>query len=174
MSDHDRDGLDDEIVENQDLASEGGPSEQDLPSDGDGNRPSFAEAPHGGSSIDDDDATRGGATVTEGDAAEEDPADESKQSLPRHLLQRYRNGIIVGTPTMHYPSRDVVLTVDGDAGLRALAVWAGARQFSDPLDPRVSNAANGWIGFDLDQVMGITWMPGAAASHDRVTIDPVV
>jgi hypothetical protein len=76
--------------------------------------------------------------------------------------------------TVHYIQRDVSLAVDGDAAIRAIATWNERHDaFTDPLHPERSSALNGWLGIDLQHVMGMTWMPSLGGDETRrVTIDP--
>jgi hypothetical protein len=140
-------------------------------------------ADHATASVDDsgdDDATGTDATAsssasnvdesTESDAVPESIEDRL-QSVFRAIRDRNRNKI--GTLTLHAPTRDIALTVDGDAGLRAVAVFVGDVEFHDPLDPRLSSADNGWVGIDFDRLMAVSWSPDdGPQSPGRMTIDP--
>lgn len=84
------------------------------------------------------------------------------------------NKLVPGVLTVHYIQRDVSLAVDGDAAIRAIATWHDQHEgFTDPLHPVSSSAISGWVGIDLEYVMGLTWMPTLGAGEiQRVTIDP--
>lgn len=95
---------------------------------------------------------------------------ERLRSLARETQADNRSRI--GTLVLHAALRDISLTVDGDAALRAIAIFAGQPEYRDVLTPEFSSAVNGWSGIDFDQLVAVTWLPNGCRQPGRVTLDP--
>lgn len=109
------------------------------------------------------------------DRDEDDGIEEPRKPRPSKVrTMRDVNRLVPGVLTVHYIQRDVSLAMDGDAAIRAIATWHDQHNgFTDPLHPVSSSAINGWVGIDLEYVMGLTWMPSLGDGEiQRVTIDP--
>lgn len=106
--------------------------------------------------------------------AQRRPAEEAADRL-RAAIDRIRsqNRARLGTLTLHTRQRDIELTVDGDAALRAIATFAGKPGYQDELTPEMDSSWNGWVGIDFDQLVAISWSPvGGDRRPGRSTIDP--
>lgn len=106
-----------------------------------------------------------------------DQDDGDKPGNPRHSkirTMRDVNRLVPGVLTIHYIQRDVSLVMDGDAAIRTIATWHDRHElFTDPLHPVTASAINGWVGIDLEYVMGMMWMPALGdVEVQRLTIDP--
>jgi hypothetical protein len=110
----------------------------------------------------------------EGDVESTDPSEGMPQ--PRPLSLAARNLTTLGQLTLHYPSRDVTVLLDGDAALRLLTMFSQRREggLADPLDPEMSEAAAGWVVLDLDEPLAMSWLPGLPGKRPRTSIDPAV
>ena len=121
-----------------------------------------------------------GADADEG--IEECVADESdgpedasgRTDAQEGFSTRSVNRVVVGNLTLHYPARDVTLSLDGDAALRMLTMYWRRRPgpHADRLDPETSSALAGWVVLDLNEPLAISWYP-ILGSPTRSAIDPV-
>lgn len=120
----------------------------------------------------------GSGTDTDGPDEEDvegpDPVDAGPE--PRPLSLAARNLLTVGQLTLHYPSRDVTVWLDGDAALRLLTMFALRREggLADPLDPETSEADAGWVVLDLDEPLAMSWTPGLPRKRPRTAVDPAI
>jgi hypothetical protein len=129
----------------------------------------------------DDDHTVDPRTEEEGPDDEGHADDERAGSTdggpnPRPLTIAARNLITPGQLTLHYPSRDVTVLLDGDAAMRLLTMFSQRREggLADLLDPDMSEAAAGWVVLDLDEPLAMSWLPGLPSKRPRTAIDPAV
>lgn len=106
-------------------------------------------------------------------------SEETKGPMPPYTeddptIRRF-NMTIAGVVTLHYPARDVAIQVDGDAGLRLLAMFQrrSDARWKDHLDPRWALATNGWLVLDLTQPLAISYLP-LGQPNERTAIDPVL
>jgi hypothetical protein len=115
--------------------------------------------------------------------ADEDPDDDvgttdpfEGMPQPRPLSVAARNLTTLGQLTLHYPSRDVTVLLDGDAALRLLTMFSQRREgdLADVLDPDTSEAQVGWVVLDLDEPLAMSWLPGLPGKRPRTVIDPAV
>jgi hypothetical protein len=95
---------------------------------------------------------------------------------PRPLSVAARNLSTLGQLTLHYPSRDVTVLLDGDAALRLLTMFSQRREggLADVLDPDTSDATAGWVVLDLDEPLAMSWLPGLRGKRPRTAIDPAI
>ena len=115
---------------------------------------------------------------------DETPADETtdvsqEMSELGRLTVTARNRMTLGQLILHYPSRDVTVLLDGEAGLRMLKMFEQRREhgLADALDPELSSASAGWLVLDLDGAgapLAMSWIPGLPTKRPRTTIDPAV
>ena len=122
-----------------------------------------------------DDADGGGEDDDAGAAAPPPRDPLSPKQRLQSLMDRIRsdNRNRIGTLVLHAPLRDIEVTVDGDAALRAIAVFAGSPEYHDPLTPELASAGNGWLGIDFSQLIGVTWLPVSGDRRPgRMTLDP--
>jgi hypothetical protein len=86
------------------------------------------------------------------------------------------NRLTIGEVTLSYPSRDVVLTLDGVTAARILAAFADparCERLQDRLDTGTSSMQNSWITFDLDSLLAVSWTPQLpSTATSRMTVDP--
>ena len=87
-----------------------------------------------------------------------------------------RNAVMLGQLHIYYAERTVVLPVDGDTALRAIAAWRyrQRRRWEDRLDPSEAPGAAAWLAFDFQGVLALLWMPGlpGEAPPERMALDP--
>lgn len=90
-------------------------------------------------------------------------------------LLREVNRAVGGELILHYPARDVTLTIDGDAAIRLLTMFARRNddRWGDALDPERSLALAGWVVLDLRQPLAMTWVPGVPTPAPRTVVDPL-
>ncbi|MCZ7537176.1 MAG: hypothetical protein M5T61_15575 [Acidimicrobiia bacterium] len=93
----------------------------------------------------------------------------------REVLTRVANASVWGVMVVQYPERDVRVSMDGDAALRLLAMYAGApvRGYEDRVDLGVCDARCSWVGVDVARALGLFWVPSELLAAGRTTIDPV-
>jgi hypothetical protein len=137
-----------------------------------------------GESTDDDagvDAADGGQTEADGGSGEDvadsaDSADSPHEEPYQRYSIRASNMGVIGTVTLHGPSRDVHLLMDGESALRLLKCFEqrSDRGYADYLDIDRSSARNGWLVIDLDEFDAMSWRPGTAKKGPRTVIDPLV
>jgi hypothetical protein len=102
--------------------------------------------------------------------------DDTPQYTRRVMLSA-RNASVLGQMFVSYPSRDVVLVMDGDAALRLLRIFQNRSEggLEDRLDAATSSAHDGWVVLDaIEQPMAMSWLPGLPGKRPRTAIDPVV
>jgi hypothetical protein len=103
-------------------------------------------------------------------------AEAAADRLERTLDTITANQLTVGTLTLSYPSRDVVLILDGLTAAKVLAAFADpARRprLQDHIDTATSSMQNLWASFDLGQLLAVSWMPGLPTpALSRMTVDP--
>jgi hypothetical protein len=114
-------------------------------------------------------ATPGDTDLGDGD---EDAGDEAA-ALPveRRLLGADQLGYL----SVSYTSRNVNYVVDGSCAARVMAVFAGnlSRHAQDLMLPGVADMNNLWVTLSLDDVLGMSWMPGLPSAQPRtMTVDP--
>lgn len=104
------------------------------------------------------------------------PSTESpvEPSGPRSLVEV--NRLTHGVVTLHYPSRDVEVPLDGDSALRLLTAFRRSDDLGlgDRLDPEASAAFTGWLVLDIasdEAPLAISWMP-QLTREQRMAIDP--
>ena len=116
------------------------------------------------------------ATSTALVSAPPDAETAALDQLERTLGTIRANQLTLGELTLRYPSRDVVLVLDGLTAARVLAAFADpARRarLPDELDTATSSMRNVWASFDLDQLLAVSWMPGLPTrALSRMTVDP--
>jgi hypothetical protein len=96
------------------------------------------------------------------------------QALARLLNRSDDNHAVIGELTLHYPTRDVRMVLDGDAALRLLASASGRVDpaLQDPITSD-SSARNGWAMVTKDSLLAVTWLPDTSSGHpDTIVIDP--
>jgi hypothetical protein len=111
--------------------------------------------------------------VTDDDLAD---SPEQDQPEPRSRLSvRARNAVTIGVLTLHYAARDVSVYLDGASAMRALAMYHRRAELgmADRLDGYESDAGSGWMIFELDEPLAMSWTPGLPAKPRRTAIDPV-
>jgi hypothetical protein len=86
------------------------------------------------------------------------------------------NRVTLGELVLHYPTRDVVLALDGATAARVVAAFAKPerrRHLQDTLDTTSSSMRNLWATFDLDSLLAVSWLPGLPSkASKRMTVDP--
>jgi hypothetical protein len=109
-----------------------------------------------------------------GEGAQPD-ADAGAEEGREGFSVRTVNGALVGRLTLHYPSRDVTLGVDGEAAIRILTMFWRRQPGShaDQLDPETSSALSAWIVMDLGEPLAVSWCPVLGSLPTRTAIDPV-
>jgi hypothetical protein len=119
-------------------------------------------------------AEQDGGPGDEGDVDTTDPVEEMPR--PRPLSVAARNLTVLGQLTLHYPSRDVTVLLDGDAAMRVLTMFSQRREggLADLVDPELSEAAAGWVVLDLDEPLAMSWLPGLPGKRPRTAVDPAV
>jgi hypothetical protein len=140
------------------------------------------EAPEDGA--DDAPVTEGGeesegADRNEIDAGEgsggDDDEVEGASSLP--LLEDLAIAVAndtLGELTLHFPSRDVVLLVDGRAAATAMDLFSRRKtRPPEPFIPGRSSMRNSWFAADLNEALALSWWPGLPSRPARTVIDPV-
>jgi hypothetical protein len=153
MADEDNNTLDEEVEEHADC-SDAHPDESDLDAAGEDENTSAGRL--SSSAWNDDD---------EGD-------DQSfLQDFGRGV--REENMATIGVLTLHTEARDVRVVIDGDAGMRAIAVFLGRHEHADKHHLATASARRGWVGFDLDRLVAISWVPGVPKNDSRFAIDPI-
>lgn len=109
-------------------------------------------------------ASAGGETL--------DAALDALQSIADRNRERF------GQLVVHYPERDVTITLDGASAARVMAVHAGVGsrlRYQDPLIPGLADMENLWASIDLDQALAMSWFPMLPTGAGRkMTIDPAV
>lgn len=93
------------------------------------------------------------------------------RALLRDVPPETRNQFVSGTLTVHYSSRDVHFPMDGETGLRMLAVLAGTANDVDEI-ARSSDAERSWLMIDRTDVIGAQWTPAELTIPLRPTMDP--
>lgn len=108
------------------------------------------------------------ATEVEEGATDDDETDGRRVTLTRRRLNR----VSLGTLTVHYQTRSVKFSLDGDSAMRLLAVLVGHRHDGtlDVIDPDNASAFRGWVMVDSAEVIGADWDPLPEPS--RVAVDP--
>ena len=112
-----------------------------------------------------------------GEQPETDEAGEpAEEPFRTTFVANPENQLKVGYLTLHYPTRDVRIPVDGDAALRVMAAHQRRRQqgLGDILNPTFSSAASGWLTLDPEEPMAISWLPGLGQQRRRMAIDPAI
>lgn len=104
-----------------------------------------------------------------GPADDEEPADTTREARVQAI-----NRAVLGQLVLHYESRDVTVVLDGDAGLRVMAMFANRKEgrWADILDPEQSWALSGWLVLDLHEPLAMSWLPGLPAQPARTAVDP--
>ena len=102
------------------------------------------------------------------EAGSEPESDEPKLTITRQRLNRYS----MGTLTVHYRTRSVSYSLDGESAIRLLAVLVGHRhnRTLDVVDPENASAFQGWVMVDSTEVIGADWNPLPEPS--RIAVDP--
>lgn len=123
----------------------------------------------------------GGDTPTEivvevvDSATGDGPDDDAFDERPKiRLTGTEWNRAIPGVLTFHYDSRDVELPADGDSGARVLKWYEenfGGKTL-DPLSTTAPVAHRGWMIFETEGLLGISWRP-LHIRPQRITVDPV-
>ena len=110
--------------------------------------------------------------------AEEPSADEdgepSGEAGPRPSLRAGPfGGMVLGELVLHYPSRDVVLAMDGASAMRIMTIYArrGRASLGDEIGPG-SSPAHAWFVLDAEEALAMSWLPGLPARRPRTAIDP--
>ena len=115
-------------------------------------------------------------SVLESAAAE--PAAETAEAPQPEVTQRDLNRTVLGALTLHTPTRDVVVVLDGESAARVMAVFAGTvrrHSMQDLMHPAASEMRHLWLSVDLSDVVALSWMPGLPTGGERVmTVDPPV
>lgn len=111
-------------------------------------------------------------------SAEGGAGEDSKAAMPPYtevdpFIRKFNMGIN-GVATIHYPARDVQVSVDGDSAMRLLSMFQSRSdaRWKDYLDPRWAQANSGWLVLDLSEPLAISYAP-AGTPTDRTAIDPV-
>lgn len=118
-----------------------------------------------------------GTEANADDENDDEPTDSSEGTAePRQLSVMVRNLSVLGHLSLHYPSRDVTVLLDGDAAMRLMAMYAQRRErgLADLLDPVLSSAESGWVVLDIDEPLAMSWLPGLPGKRPRTTIDPAL
>ncbi len=82
----------------------------------------------------------------------------------------------LGHLDVHYVARTVSYVMDGGCAARVMAVYASRLDrfiAEDPMVPGDANMNNLWVTLSVDQVLGMSWMPGIPPVGPRtMTVDP--
>ena len=105
---------------------------------------------------------------------DDEPTSETNRAatIESHIT---RGLLDLGVLTLHFPSRDVALVVDGGAASAALDFFARQRHRPDTSHfvPGVSSMRAAWFSF-AEEAMAVSWEPGLPRPAARPVIDPVV
>lgn len=97
--------------------------------------------------------------------------EDALRGVIAELPPEKRNKWIPGTLRVHYRGRDVDFAMDGESGLRLLAVLAGTTNDLDSIR-RSSDAQRIWVMVDRSEVLGAQWIPDELLVPVAVTMDP--
>lgn len=126
-----------------------------------------------GATSEDDEAERGGEAQQREEDAGGDDADDRVGFATIPPTREARNAAVIGTVTLHYAARDVRIPIDGASALRMLSMYRSRREggLDDPLSVAGSSAWSGWVVWDLDEPLAMSWMP-RLPERPRTAIDP--
>lgn len=105
-----------------------------------------------------------------------DPAAGEEAVPTSEELLRSVNRLVEGELTLHYPSRDVALALDGASALRLLTMFwrRSGSGLADVMDPGRTSALGAWIVLDLTEPMAMSWRPTLGPNARRTALDPPV
>jgi len=97
--------------------------------------------------------------------------DESSQALQQGVRA---NMAVNGVLTLHFQDRDLEVPLHGYAALRALAnIERGTEEWTDLLNPFLSDARSGWVAIRTERLLGATWRAGTKVEGGFV-LEPAV
>lgn len=108
-----------------------------------------------------------------------DTRSQERSTADRYVEEiRRTNALIPGQLVLHYRTRDVAVAVDGASAMRIISTWQQRPSTLLRIDPQWSSAKWSWLAIDLDELMGILWVPDSEGdtdgNPDRVTVDPYI